>query len=56
MPLNSDICGKNTSPMQRAKGEGFSSPLSILLGRGGFSSQCACAGKSDGPGPKEDLV
>lgn len=56
MPLSSDVCGENTSPMQRAKGEAFSSPLFMLLDRGGFSSKRACAGESDGPGPKEDLA
>lgn len=56
MPLSSDVCGENTYPMQRAEGEGFSFPLSMLLDRGGFSSQCACAGESNGPGPQEDLA
>lgn len=56
MPLSSFLVESTLPPCRGQRREGFSSPLSMLLDRGGFTSQRACAGEFDGAGPKEDLA
>lgn len=56
MPLSSFLVESTLPPCRGQRRERFSSPLSMLLDRGGFTSQRACAGEFDGAGPKEDLA